>query len=112
MQLSDCFLRLKVSKLLKLYIMILSTTPTIEGHTIREYKGVVTGDGTCTHDGRQRHRRHRSRLRDHRRQRFYANGSRQRHSCGNLKRLPPMQYPQGFVKAEVFIHYSPTLLSR
>ena len=57
MQLSDCFLRLKVSKLLKLYIMILSTTPTIEGHTIREYKGVVTG-------------------------------------------------------AEVFIHYSPTLLSR
>ena len=44
MQLSDCFLRLKVSKLLKLYIMILSTTPTIEGHTIREYKGVVTGE--------------------------------------------------------------------
>ena len=25
-------------------IMILSTTPTIEGHTIREYKGVVTGE--------------------------------------------------------------------
>lgn len=24
--------------------MILSTTPTIEGHTIREYKGVVTGE--------------------------------------------------------------------
>ena len=23
--------------------MILSTTPTIEGHTIKEYKGVVTG---------------------------------------------------------------------
>ena len=25
-------------------IMILSTTPTIEGHPIREYKGVVTGE--------------------------------------------------------------------
>ena len=25
-------------------IMILSTTPTIEGQTIREYKGVVTGE--------------------------------------------------------------------
>lgn len=24
--------------------MILTTTPTIEGHTIREYKGVVTGE--------------------------------------------------------------------
>ncbi len=24
--------------------MILSTTPSIEGHTIREYKGVVTGE--------------------------------------------------------------------
>lgn len=24
--------------------MILSTTPTIEGHVIREYKGVVTGE--------------------------------------------------------------------
>ena len=24
--------------------MILSTTPTIEGHTIHEYKGVVTGE--------------------------------------------------------------------
>ena len=24
--------------------MILSTTPTIEGHTIQEYKGVVTGE--------------------------------------------------------------------
>ena len=24
--------------------MILSTTPTIEGHTINEYKGVVTGE--------------------------------------------------------------------
>lgn len=24
--------------------MILSTTPTLEGHTIREYKGVVTGE--------------------------------------------------------------------
>ena len=44
MQLFEYFLRLKVSKLLKFYIMILSTTPTIEGHTIREYKGVVTGE--------------------------------------------------------------------
>ena len=44
MQLFDCILRLKVSILLKFYIMILSTTPTIEGHTIREYKGVVTGE--------------------------------------------------------------------
>ena len=25
-------------------MMILSTTPQIEGHTIREYKGVVTGE--------------------------------------------------------------------
>ena len=25
-------------------MMILSTTPTIEGHTIKEYKGVVTGE--------------------------------------------------------------------
>jgi uncharacterized protein YbjQ (UPF0145 family) len=25
-------------------IMLLSTTPTIEGHTIREYKGIVTGE--------------------------------------------------------------------
>ena len=25
-------------------IMILTTTPQIEGHTIREYKGVVTGE--------------------------------------------------------------------
>ncbi len=25
-------------------IMILTTTPTIEGHTIREYKGLVTGE--------------------------------------------------------------------
>ena len=24
--------------------MIITTTPTIEGHTIREYKGVVTGE--------------------------------------------------------------------
>lgn len=24
--------------------MILSTTPTIEGHPIREYRGVVTGE--------------------------------------------------------------------
>ena len=24
--------------------MLLSTTPTIEGHSIREYKGIVTGE--------------------------------------------------------------------
>jgi hypothetical protein len=85
MQLFDCFLRLKVSKLLKLYIMILSTTPTIEGHTIREYKGVVT---------------HRSRLRDHRSQRFYANGSRQRHRCCIIIILR-LCSSQGFAKAEL-----------
>ena len=28
----------------KIMIMILSTTPQIEGHTIREYKGIVTGE--------------------------------------------------------------------
>jgi len=27
-----------------LLVMILSTTPQIEGHPIREYKGVVTGE--------------------------------------------------------------------
>ena len=31
-------------KLLKRTIMILSTTPQIEGRPIREYKGVVTGE--------------------------------------------------------------------
>ena len=31
-------------ELLKETIMILSTTPQIEGHAIREYKGVVTGE--------------------------------------------------------------------
>jgi uncharacterized protein YbjQ (UPF0145 family) len=31
-------------KQIKRKIMILSTTPQIEGHTIREYKGVVTGE--------------------------------------------------------------------
>ena len=25
-------------------IMIVTTTPTIEGHTIKEYKGVVSGE--------------------------------------------------------------------
>ena len=65
--------------------MILSTTPQIEGHTIREYKGIVTGetiiganmfkdlfagirdivggragayDATCSGSWSQRHRRH------------------------------------------------------
>ncbi len=72
--------------------MILSTTPQIEGHTIREYKGIVTGetiigahrrwsswrlregtcrgkrhiyagdDAACPGYGSQRHRRHRHRL--------------------------------------------------
>ena len=28
--------------------MILSTTPQIEGHTIREYKGIVTGETSAT----------------------------------------------------------------
>ena len=60
--------------------MILSTTPQIEGHTIREYKGIVTGetiiganmfkdlflhagdDAACSGYGSQRHRRYRHRL--------------------------------------------------
>ena len=33
-----------VKPLNKKKIMILSTTPTIEGYTIREYRGVVTGE--------------------------------------------------------------------
>lgn len=37
-------LRLYNRNTLIVTIMILSTTPTIEGHTIREYKGVVTGE--------------------------------------------------------------------
>ena len=70
--------------------MILSTTPQIEGHSIREYKGIVTGetiiganmfkdlfagirdivggragayeDAACSGNGSQCHRRHRHRL--------------------------------------------------
>ena len=69
--------------------MILSTTPQIEGHTIREYKGIVTGetiiganmfkdffagicrgkrhiyagdDAACSGSWSQCHRRHRHRL--------------------------------------------------
>ena len=71
--------------------MILSTTPQIEGHTIREYKGIVTGetiiganmfkdlfagigafrsqghlhagdDAACSGSWSQRYRRHRHRL--------------------------------------------------
>lgn len=48
---NSCFVQ-HFATILRLYnrntlivtIMILSTTPTIEGHTIREYKGVVTGE--------------------------------------------------------------------
>ena len=36
--------RLIVLKKTKERIMILSTTPTLEGHPIREYRGVVTGE--------------------------------------------------------------------
>jgi uncharacterized protein YbjQ (UPF0145 family) len=32
------------TKFKQIMIMILTTTPQIEGHTIREYKGVVTGE--------------------------------------------------------------------
>ena len=44
MQLSASCVRLSDRNLLKEKIMILSTTPQIEGRTIREYKGVVTGE--------------------------------------------------------------------
>ena len=70
--------------------MILSTTPQIEGHPIREYKGVVTGEtiiGANAFKDFFRHSRHRPRLRDHRRQRLNAHGSRQRHRSSNLIKL-------------------------
>ena len=45
---NDATFRLRITsnrqKPLKRTIMILSTTPQIEGHPIREYKGVVTGE--------------------------------------------------------------------
>ena len=41
---SNLILRQNISYFLIFYIMLLSTTPTIEGHPIREYKGVVTGE--------------------------------------------------------------------
>ena len=44
MQLFDYILRLTDRNFYKITIMILSTTPQIEGQTIREYKGVVTGE--------------------------------------------------------------------
>ncbi len=44
MQLFASFVRLMCRYFLKNTIMILSTTPQIEGHPIREYKGVVTGE--------------------------------------------------------------------
>ena len=44
MQLFDYILRLTDRNFYKITIMILSTTPQIEGHSIREYKGVVTGE--------------------------------------------------------------------
>ena len=33
-----------INNILNEYIMIVTTTPTIEGHPIREYKGLVTGE--------------------------------------------------------------------
>jgi uncharacterized protein YbjQ (UPF0145 family) len=44
MQLFVSFVRLMYNNFFKNTIMILSTTPQIEGQTIREYKGVVTGE--------------------------------------------------------------------
>ena len=44
MQLFVSFVRLMYRNYFKNTIMILSTTPQIEGQTIREYKGVVTGE--------------------------------------------------------------------
>ena len=44
MQLFASFLRLTDRNFLKETIMILSTTPQIEGRPVREYKGVVTGE--------------------------------------------------------------------
>jgi len=44
MQLFVSFVRLMYKNFFKNTIMILSTTPQIEGHPIREYKGVVTGE--------------------------------------------------------------------
>ena len=44
MKLFASFVRLMYRNLLKNTIMILTTTPQIEGQTIREYKGVVTGE--------------------------------------------------------------------
>ena len=44
MQLFASFARLMYRSFFKNTIMILSTTPQIEGHPIREYKGVVTGE--------------------------------------------------------------------
>ena len=44
MQLFDYILRLTDRNFYKITIMIFSTTPQIEGHPIREYKGVVTGE--------------------------------------------------------------------
>lgn len=108
--------------------MIFSTTPTLEGHPIREYRGVVTGEtiiganvfkdfmagirdffggrsGTyekvlrqakdsamqemaqrAETNGLQRHRRHRPRLRNGRRERIDAYGYVQRNGCGYIKK--------------------------
>ena len=44
MQLFASFLRQTDRNFLKETIMILSTTPQIEGRPVREYKGVVTGE--------------------------------------------------------------------
>ena len=41
---SDMCIRGRLDKYKRKTNMILSTTPAIEGHTIREYKGVVFGE--------------------------------------------------------------------
>ena len=48
--------------------MILSTTPQIEGHTIREYKGIVTGETIIGANM------------------FNAHGSHQRNCCSHLRK--------------------------
>ena len=92
--------------------MLLSTTPTIEGHSIREYKGIVTGETIIganfmkdffagirdiiggrsgSYENRrprcQRCRRHRHRLRDRRAKRFHAHGGSERNGRRHIKAI-------------------------
>ncbi len=87
--------------------MILSTTPTLEGKTIREYRGIVVGEailganifkdlfagirdiigGRCPGPGCQRRGRHRHRLRGGGAERQHADGQHQRHRRGGVRPL-------------------------